>query len=228
MSNAVAAWSTANMGPPFGSRALRRVSESLTHECKKNSSGEPPKECDELALPAHRRPGDHSDLKHTGQFGESSLQAGGRDVGIDRRPAAARSGAFIMSDRARPIMVCRRTVGPAFGQRTRALSDRNAMTSGCSSTSSRNWPMYPSSLSSKLFAETIAALHLGPQTAVAGFEEVQRQFLLAREMLVQGGIGVAALLGDVANARRVEPCSLNSFIAARRISRLAGGSSSRM
>jgi hypothetical protein len=44
-----------------------------------------------------------------------------------------------------------------------------------------------------------------PETPMAGFEEIQRQLLFAGEVLVQGRIGVAALLGDVANAGAVEP-----------------------
>jgi len=40
---------------------------------------------------------------------------------------------------------------------------------------------------------------------MAGFEEIQRQLLFAGEVLVPGRIGVAALLGDVANAGAVEP-----------------------
>src|SRR4029077_15134305 len=40
-----------------------------------------------------------------------------------------------------------------------------------------------------------------PQTAVAGFEEVQGQFFLAGEMFIQRRVGVAALLGNDANGR---------------------------
>jgi hypothetical protein len=40
---------------------------------------------------------------------------------------------------------------------------------------------------------------------MAGFEQMQGQFLLAGEMFVKRGVGVAALTGDVANARRREP-----------------------
>ena len=64
--------------------------------------------------------------------------------------------------------------------------------------------MYASSLSSKPFAASMAALALRPQASMTGLEEMQGQFLLAGEMFVERRIGVAALLGDVTNARAGE------------------------
>src|SRR5215475_11341779 len=43
-----------------------------------------------------------------------------------------------------------------------------------------------------------------PQAPMARLEQIQRHFLFAREMLVQRRIRVAALVGDVANARAGE------------------------
>src|SRR6516225_6836421 len=43
-----------------------------------------------------------------------------------------------------------------------------------------------------------------PQTPMARLEQIQRHLLFAREMLVQRRIRVAALVGDVANARAGE------------------------
>jgi hypothetical protein len=57
------------------------------------------------------------------------------------RPILSGTRRRIISDRANAIIVCRRTTGPAFGQQDPAFSDRNAMASGCSSTSERISPM---------------------------------------------------------------------------------------
>ena len=44
-----------------------------------------------------------------------------------------------------------------------------------------------------------------PQTSMTVLEEIQGQLVLAREVFVQRRIGVAALAGDVPNARAGEP-----------------------
>ena len=46
---------------------------------------------------------------------------------------------------------------------------------------------------------------LRPQPSMTGLEEMQRQFLLAGEVFVQGRIRVAAFARDVTNARAGEP-----------------------
>ena len=146
----------------------------------------------------------HPDLEHAGQLGERPLQAGRDDVGVPLTWHGAAGGQAHerpgQADHRLPPDRRRR-----LGQRMRALSERNAMASGCSSTSARTWPMYASSLSSKLFAAVDGGMAPRPQPSMTGLEEMQGQLLLAGEVLVERRIRVAALPGDVTNARAVEP-----------------------
>ena len=101
-------------------------------------------------------------------------------------------------------MVCRRTAGAAFGQRTRALSDRNAMASGCFVHEREDLADVGIQLVVEALRTVDRGVALRPQPSMTGLEEMQRQLLLAPEVFVQRRIGVAAFSGDVTNARAVE------------------------
>jgi len=101
-------------------------------------------------------------------------------------------------------MVFCRTVGPAFGHRARAVrQERHRF--GILVHQFEDLSDVALQLRLEGFRRDDGGMAFRPETPMAGFEEIQRQLLFAGEVLVPGRIGVAALLGDVANAGAVEP-----------------------
>src|SRR3954470_22502923 len=172
---------------------------------QKNLRRHPSEQRDEICFPSRGRAREGTDLQHPGKFRQRPLQARGGDVWIDDASAAPRSrreAHEIAGEADHRVAPDRRSrFGPEYasavgekGHRLRVLVDER-----------EDRADVPLQFGVEAIRRLDGGTARGPETLVTGLEQMQRQFVLARKVFVQGRVRVAALPGDIPNARACKP-----------------------